>query len=80
MSRTSKAGKTRMSVTCDEEQLQRGVPEDALTGHAWHTYTLTSQDYDANKSHIQKCFLPCMANQNHASVGCQLVSACCSHS
>lgn len=27
-----------------EEQLAFGVPEDALTGHAWHTYTLTSGD------------------------------------
>mmetsp|Transcript_75590 Transcript_75590/g.179626 ORF Transcript_75590/g.179626 Transcript_75590/m.179626 type:complete len:287 (-) Transcript_75590:115-975(-) len=27
-----------------QEQLQRGVPQEAITGHAWHTYTLTSQD------------------------------------
>jgi len=27
-----------------EEQVKMGVPEDSLTGHAWHTYTLTSGD------------------------------------
>jgi 4-hydroxy-tetrahydrodipicolinate reductase len=27
-----------------EEQLRLGVPEDALTGHGWHTYTLHSED------------------------------------
>eukprot|EP00658_Telonema_sp_P-2_P006754 TRINITY_DN12549_c0_g1_i3.p1 TRINITY_DN12549_c0_g1~~TRINITY_DN12549_c0_g1_i3.p1 ORF type:complete len:257 (+),score=65.85 TRINITY_DN12549_c0_g1_i3:156-926(+) len=27
-----------------EEQLAFGVPEEALGGHAWHTYSLTSQD------------------------------------
>jgi 4-hydroxy-tetrahydrodipicolinate reductase len=27
-----------------EEQKAFGVPEDALAGHAWHTYTLTSGD------------------------------------
>lgn len=27
-----------------EEQKEFGVPEDALEGHAWHTYTLTSDD------------------------------------
>lgn len=26
------------------QQEAMGVPKDALTGHAWHTYTLTSQD------------------------------------
>jgi 4-hydroxy-tetrahydrodipicolinate reductase len=26
------------------EQASNGVPKDALTGHAWHTYTLTSSD------------------------------------
>lgn len=26
------------------EQLKAGVPEEALRGHAWHTYTLTSAD------------------------------------
>jgi 4-hydroxy-tetrahydrodipicolinate reductase len=27
-----------------EKQKEFGVPEDALLGHAWHTYTLTSSD------------------------------------
>lgn len=27
-----------------EEQKSMGVPEEALQGHAWHTYTLTSRD------------------------------------
>ena len=27
-----------------KEQLQMGIPEDVLGGHAWHTYTLTSPD------------------------------------
>lgn len=27
-----------------EEQLKMGVPEEALTGHAWHTYKLRSAD------------------------------------
>ena len=27
-----------------EEQLKMGVPESALTGHGWHTYTLRSKD------------------------------------
>jgi len=27
-----------------EEQMAFGVPEDALAGHAWHTYSLTSGD------------------------------------
>lgn len=27
-----------------KEQLKMGVPEEALNGHAWHTYTLTSKD------------------------------------
>jgi len=27
-----------------EEQKKMGVPEEHLTGHAWHTYTLTSSD------------------------------------
>lgn len=27
-----------------EEQLAFGVPDEALNGHAWHTYTLTSAD------------------------------------
>jgi 4-hydroxy-tetrahydrodipicolinate reductase len=31
-------------IRSKEEQLAFGVPEDALLGHAWHTYTLTSGD------------------------------------
>merc|ERR1711959_148402 len=27
-----------------EKQKEFGVPEDALQGHAWHTYTVTSGD------------------------------------
>jgi len=27
-----------------QEQASMGVPKDSLTGHAWHTYTLTSAD------------------------------------
>jgi len=28
----------------DEAQKAMGIPEEHLTGHAWHTYTLTSGD------------------------------------
>eukprot|EP00928_Gymnodinium_smaydae_P054539 TRINITY_DN38292_c0_g1_i1.p1 TRINITY_DN38292_c0_g1~~TRINITY_DN38292_c0_g1_i1.p1 ORF type:complete len:308 (-),score=75.09 TRINITY_DN38292_c0_g1_i1:8-829(-) len=31
-------------VRDQKEQLAMGVPKDALEGHAWHTYTLTSKD------------------------------------
>lgn len=31
-------------VRDDEESIAFGVPEDALNGHAFHTYTLTSAD------------------------------------
>ena len=33
-----------IKVRSKEEQRELGVPEDALGGHAWHTYTLTSSD------------------------------------
>ena len=35
-----------------EAQLRMGIPEEALEGHAWHTYTLTSPDKTTSFSFV----------------------------
>ncbi|MCK5040138.1 MAG: dihydrodipicolinate reductase [Candidatus Aenigmarchaeota archaeon] len=33
-------------IRAPDEQLEMGIPENTLTGHAWHTYTLKSKEGD----------------------------------